>query len=208
MTKIKNLKFSNKLFSLILAGTLSMTLVGCGSNEVNTTENTNTTNEQPSEEATNSQNTVVDGVKDAVSSEYEKVKGDNAVEAAITVMLDGAEKVGDATDEFKQTEEYQEAKDQLVSNFDTLLGFCFNDKEINGYTIHDVSDNVKEKAKSALYTLDGYIEKNIPDYKEKAKEKLKAAGAWLYDKSTDIGAAVVDKGSQWLDEVKEKAKQR
>lgn len=205
MTKINNLKFSKKLFSLVLAGTLSMTLVGCGANEVNNTENTNTTNEQPNEEATNN---VVDGVKKTVTDEYDKIQGDNAVEAAITVMIDGAEKVGNATDEFKQTEEYQEAKKELVSNFDTLLGFCFNDQEIDGYTIHDVSDNVKEKAKSALTTLDGYIEKNIPDYKDKAKEKLKEAGAWLYDKSTDLGAYVKEKGSEWLDEVEEKAKQR
>lgn len=205
MTKINNLKFSKKLFSLILAGTLSMTLVGCGANEVNTAENTNTTNEQPNEEATNN---VVDGVKNAVSDEYDKIQGDNAVEAAITVMIDGAEKVGNATEEFKQTEEYQDAKEQLVSNFDTLLGFCFNDQEIDGYTIHDVSDNVKDKAKSALTTLDGYIEKNIPDYKEKAKEKLEKAGAWLYDKSTDLGAYVKEKGSAWLDDVEEKAKQR
>lgn len=205
MTKINNLKFSKKLFSLVLAGTLSMTLVGCGANEVNNTENTNTTNEQPNEEATNN---VVDGVKKTVTDEYDKIQGDNAVEAAITVMIDGAEKVGNATDEFKQTEEYQDAKEQLVSNFDTLLGFCFNDQEIDGYTIHDVSDNVKEKAKSALTTLDGYIEKNIPDYKEKAKEKLEKAGAWLYDKSTDLGAYVKEKGSTWLDDVEEKAKQR
>jgi len=205
MTKINNLKFSKKLFSLVLAGTLSMTLVGCGANEVNNTENTNTTNEQPNEEATNN---VVDGVKKTVTDEYDKIQGDNAVEAAITVMIDGAEKVGNATDEFKQTEEYQEAKKELVSNFDTLLGFCFNDQEIDGYTIHDVSDNVKEKAKSALTTLDGYIEKNIPDYKEKAKEKLEKAGAWLYDKSTDLGAYVKEKGSTWLDDVEEKAKQR
>ena len=205
MTKINNLKFSKKLFSLVLAGTLSMTLVGCGANEVNNTENTNTTNEQPNEEATNN---VVDGVKKTVTDEYDKIQGDNAVEAAITVMIDGAEKVGNATEEFKQTEEYQDAKEQLVSNFDTLLGFCFNDQEIDGYTIHDVSDNVKDKAKSALTTLDGYIEKNIPDYKEKAKEKLEKAGAWLYDKSTDLGAYVKEKGSAWLDDVEEKAKQR
>ena len=205
MTKINNLKFSKKLFSLVLAGTLSMTLVGCGANEVNNTENTNTTNEQPNEEATNN---VVDGVKKTVTDEYDKIQGDNAVEAAITVMIDGAEKVGNAAEEFKQTEEYQDAKEQLVSNFDTLLGFCFNDQEIDGYTIHDVSDNVKEKAKSALTTLDGYIEKNIPDYKEKAKEKLEKAGAWLYDKSTDLGAYVKEKGSTWLDDVEEKAKQR
>jgi len=208
MTKISNLKFSNKLLSFILAGTLSVTLVGCASSDVNTNDNgSDSTKEQPEEE-TNTQNTPMNGVEKAVTDEYNKVKGDDAVEAAITVMIDGAEKIGNATDEFKQTEEYQEAKEQVVSNFDTLLGFCFNDEEIDGYTIHDVSDATKEKAKSALNTLDEYIEKNIPDYKEKAKEKLEEAGAWLWDKSTDAGAYLKDKGSEWLDDVKEKSKQR
>ncbi len=205
MAKIRNLKFSNELVSLILAGTLSMTLVGCVSNDTKTDDSgSEIPKEQPNEGVRGALDNVAESAGSAVNDEYEKVKGDNAVEAAITVMIDGAEKVGNATEEYKQTEEYQEAKEQVISNFDTLLGFCFNNKEIDGYTIHDVSDTTKEKAKSALNTLDGYIEKNIPDYKEKAKEKLKKAGDWIWDKSTDAGAYIKDKGSEWLDEVRSK----
>ena len=190
MAKIRNLKFSNELVSLILAGTLSMTLVGCVSNDTKTDDSgSEIPKEQPNEGVRGALDNVAESAGSAVNDEYEKVKGDNAVEAAITVMIDGAEKVGNATEEYKQTEEYQEAKEQVISNFDT---------------IHDVSDTTKEKAKSALNTLDGYIEKNIPDYKEKAKEKLKKAGDWIWDKSTDAGAYIKDKGSEWLDEVRSK----
>lgn len=210
---IDNLQFSKKLLSLILAGSLSMTLVGCASNEASSNESKENTMEQPEEEI---ENTSVRGALDnigekagnAINDEYEKVKGDNAVEAAITIMIDGAEKVANATDEFKQTKEYEEAKESVKENFDTLLQFCAGEKEIDGYTIDEVSDKTKEKAKDALHTLDAYIESNIPDYKEKAKEKLEAAGEWLWDKSTDAGSYLKEKGSQWLDDVEEKVKQR
>ena len=208
---IDNLQFSKKLLSLILAGSLSFTLAGCASNQASSNENNDSTIEQPEEE-----NTGIRGALDnigekagtAINDEYEKVKGDDAVEAAITIMIDGAEKVANATDEFKQTKEYEEAKESVKENFDTLLQFCSGEKELDGYTIDEVSDKTKEKAKNALHTLDAYIESNIPEYKEKAKEKLKSAGEWLWDKSTDAGAYLKEKGSQWLDDVEEKVKQR
>jgi len=199
-----NIKIYKRLFSLLLAGGLSMTLVGCGVSETSfNVSNTSTSNEQSSEE-----NNLAEGVKNAVIDEYEKTKDSNAIEASIIAMIDGAAIVDNATDEFKQTSEYQEAKDELISNFDTLLNFCFNNQEINGYTFSDLSDSGKEKALSALFTLDGAIEKNIPDYKNKAKQKLEQFGAFVYDKSTDLGADVKSFASNWLDDVKEKAKQR
>lgn len=197
-----NIKIYKRLFSLLLAGSLSMTLVGCGVSEtsVNTTS---ISNEQLDED-----NNLACDVKNAAMDEYDKIKDSNAVEASITLMTDGALIVDNATDEFKQTSEYQEAKDELISNFDTLLNFCFNGQEINGYTFSDLPESGKEKALSALYTLDGSIEKNIPDYKDKAKQKLEQFGAFMYDKSTDLGASVKNFASNWIDDVNEKARQR
>lgn len=201
--KISNLVISKSFLSILLAGTISFTLVGCGVNE-NKVDSNNTTNQEQTIEEENTT-----GMTNALTDEYEKIKGDDAVEAAITVMIDGVEYLDSAADDVKQSEDYQKAKDGVVSNFDTLLGFLFNGKEINGYTVHDISDTTKQKAKDALYTLDNYIERNIPDYKDKAKEKLEKAGAWLWDKSTDLGATITEKGSQWLDDVKDKTgKQR
>ena len=196
----KNLNLSKKMVMMLLAGGLSFTLVGCGVNETKTSDNIeNTTNEQSADDvAINTEE------KNFVEEEYDKVEGSNAVEAAITIMTDSASELANATDEVKQTESYQKTKEQTMDNFDTVFNFLFNGEEINGYTASDVSDSTIEMAKDSLGTLDDYIEGYIPEYKEKAKEKLSDAGEWLWDKSTDLGSYVMDKGSSWLDEAKEK----
>lgn len=195
----RNLNLSKKMVMMLLAGGISFTLVGCGINETKTNEEVSVTNEQNVDEAI-----VNTEGKNFIEEEYEKVEGSNAVEAAITIMTDSASELASATEEAKQTESYQRAKEQAMDNFDTIFNFLFNGEEINGYTANDVSDSTIEMAKDALGSLDNYIESYIPEYKEKAKEKLSSAGEWLWDKSTDLGAAAIDKGSAWLDEVKEK----
>lgn len=192
----------NGVMAMILAGTLSFSLMGCSVSETKSEQPSQT----PIEEPQNTEDVAgTDAGQEAVTSEEE---ASNAVETAITLMTDGAESLATASEEAKQTEAYQNAKEQAMDNFDTLFTFLFQGGEINGYTIHDVSDSTIQMAKDALYSLDNYIEQYIPEYKEKAKEKLKSAGAWLYDKSTELGAAITDFGSQWMDDVKEKANQR
>lgn len=185
---------------MLLAGGLSFTLVGCGVNETKNSNEENITNEQSVDDVA-----VSTEEKNFVEKEYDKVEGSNAVEAAITIMTDSASELANATEEVKQTESYQKTKEQAMDNFDTIFNFLFNGEEINGYTINDVSDSTVEMAKNSLGTLDSYIESYIPEYKEKAKEKLSDAGEWLWDKSTDLGAYVMDKGTNWLDDAKEKS---
>ncbi|MCI9585179.1 MAG: hypothetical protein HFH45_00915 [Bacilli bacterium] len=196
----RNLNLSKKMVMMLLAGGLSFTLVGCGVNETKNSNEENITNEQSVDDVA-----VSTEEKNFVEKEYDKVEGSNAVEAAITIMTDSASELANATDEVKQTESYQKTKEQAMDNFDTIFNFLFNGEEINGYTINDVSDSTVEMAKNSLGTLDSYIESYIPEYKEKAKEKLSDAGEWLWDKSTDLGAYVMDKGTNWLDDAKEKS---
>lgn len=196
----KNLNISKKMVLMLLAGGISFTLVGCGVNEVKVSDEVSTTNEQSVDDvALNTEE------KNFIEEEYDKVEGSNAVEAAITIMTDSASELANATDEVKQTESYQKTKEEAMDNFDTIFNFLFNGEEINGYTVNDVSDSTVEMAKKSLGTLDSYIESYIPEYKEKAKEKLSDAGEWLWDKSTDLGAYVMDKGANWLDDAKEKS---
>ncbi len=196
----RNLNLSKKMVMMLLAGGLSFTLVGCGVNEVKVSDEASTTNEQSVDDvALNTEE------KNFIEEEYDKVEGSNAVEAAITIMTDSASELANATEELKQTESYQKTKEQAMDNFDTIFNFLFNGEEINGYTVNDVSDSTVEMAKKSLGTLDSYIESYIPEYKEKAKEKLSDAGEWLWDKSTDLGAYVMDKGTNWLDDAKEKS---
>lgn len=185
---------------MLLAGGLSFTLVGCGVNETKNSNEENITNEQSVDDVA-----VSTEEKNFIEEEYDKVEGSNAVEAAITIMTDSASELANATEELKQTESYQKTKEQAMDNFDTIFNFLFNGEEINGYTVNDVSDSTVEMAKKSLGTLDSYIESYIPEYKEKAKEKLSDAGEWLWDKSTDLGAYVMDKGTNWLDDAKEKS---
>ena len=196
----RNLNLSKKMVMMLLAGGLSFTLVGCGVNETKNSNEENITNEQSVDDVA-----VSTEEKNFIEEEYDKVEGSNAVEAAITIMTDSASELANATEELKQTESYQKTKEQAMDNFDTIFNFLFNGEEINGYTINDVSDSTVEMAKNSLGTLDSYIESYIPEYKEKAKEKLSDAGEWLWDKSTDLGAYVMDKGTNWLDDAKEKS---
>lgn len=196
----RNLNLSKKMVMMLLAGGLSFTLVGCGVNETKNSNEENITNEQSVDDVA-----VSTEEKNFVEKEYDKVEGSNAVEAAITIMTDSASELANATDEVKQTESYQKTKEEAMDNFDTIFNFLFNGEEINGYTVNDVSDSTVEMAKNSLGTLDSYIESYIPEYKEKAKEKLSDAGEWLWDKSTDLGAYVMDKGANWLDDAKEKS---
>lgn len=199
----RNLNLSKKMVMMLFAGGLSFTLVGCGINETKTNDEADITNEQTVDEvAVNTEE------KNFIEKEYDKVEGSNAVEAAITIMTDSASELANATEEVKQTESYQKTKEQALDNFDTIFNFLFNGEEINGYTANDVSDSTVEMAKNALGTLDDYIESYIPEYKDKAKEKLSDAGEWLWDKSTDLGSYVMDKGSSWLDEAKEKRSEK
>lgn len=195
----RNLNLSKKMVMMLLAGGLSFTLVGCGVNETKNNDKENITNEQSVDDVA-----VTTEEKNFIEEEYDKVEGSNAVEAAITIMTDSASELANATDEVKQTESYQKTKEEAMDNFDTIFNFLFNGEEINGYTVNDVSDSTVEMAKKSLGTLDSYIESYIPEYKEKAKEKLSDAGEWLWDKSTDLGAYVMDKGANWLDDAKEK----
>ncbi|MCI9084773.1 MAG: hypothetical protein HFH46_04085 [Bacilli bacterium] len=196
----RNLNLSKKMVMMLLAGGLSFTLVGCGVNETKNNDKENITNEQNVDDVA-----VTTEEKNFIEEEYDKVEGSNAVEAAITIMTDSASELANATDEVKQTESYQKTKEEAMDNFDTIFNFLFNGEEINGYTVNDVSDSTVEMAKKSLGTLDSYIESYIPEYKEKAKEKLSDAGEWLWDKSTDLGAYVMDKGANWLDDAKEKS---
>lgn len=199
----RNLNLSKKMVMMLFAGGLSFTLVGCGINETKTNDEADITNEQTVDEvAVNTEE------KNFIEKEYDKVEGSNAVEAAITIMTDSASELANVTEEVKQTESYQKTKEQALDNFDTIFNFLFNGEEINGYTANDVSDSTVEMAKNALGTLDDYIESYIPEYKDKAKEKLSDAGEWLWDKSTDLGSYVMDKGSSWLDEAKEKRSEK
>lgn len=185
---VKNLKMTNKITSMLLTGTLAFTLIGC-------------TNTQTKEEPTSQP--AIEKTEENKDWLFEK-HDESAVETAIDLMITEAENLSEASEEAKQTESYQKAKEESLKNFDDLFNFIFNDKEIAGYTIDEVSDNIVNKAKETLSQLDQYIETYIPDYKYKIKEKLNTAKEFLEDKGTDVLSWAADK----YDDIKQKVKEK
>ncbi len=205
MNLISKIEISKKMATLALTGAITFSLVGCGINETKSPqaeETEFTTEVTDTQIADNTLNQ--DENKSAIDKEFEKIDGSNAVEAAITIMTDTASSMVESTKEYKETDEYKAMKEQVKDNFNSLFNFVIGKGEINGYTIKDVSDKTVTMAKDALHFLDEYIESYIPEWKDKAKEKLETAGSWIWDKSTDIGAIVKEKGSEWLNEIEEK----
>lgn len=158
MEKIKNLKIFKKGASFLLAGALAFTLTGC-SNQAQTAEVTSSTIAM--EEVQDNDNLIERNIEDA----------DSAVEAAIGIMVEGADELAQASDEAKQTEAYQNEKEEAIENFKDLYGFLFEGEEIAGYTVDDVKEGTKERAENALTSIDEDLEEIAPNYKEKIKDK-------------------------------------
>ncbi len=199
---LKNKKWKVIVPTVFLSATL--VLSGCATTE-KTDENISndvaveTTTEEVIEES--------NGFVDAVNDAYEKsMEADTMVQQAITGTMELGKSIVNATDEYRQTETYKEDVARLKTEFDAIVNFLLGKTEINGYTIKDVGSETLETAKDAVSYLDGVIESYIPDYKDKAKEKLSELGNLAWDKATDFGAILYNKGQDFKDEVLEKSK--
>ncbi len=191
---IKNFSLTQKAGAVLTSFALVTTLVGCG--------NTKSTSEEPEVDTAIGASTEKPQIDSEVLASQEEAS--SAVESAVTIMIESTEALAESSEEAKQTESYQAAKETTKQNFDDLFGFLFQDEEIAGYTISEVGRNTVSFCKDGLVTLDAYIESYIPEYKDKAKEKLKSAGVWVEDKLTDLGAWGINKSS----ELKEKTLQK
>ena len=76
-----------------------------------------------------------------------------------------------------------------------LKDFVFNEKEINGYKLSDLSEQGRENIIKSLDTIDTLIESYIPDYKDRFNN-------WLVDKGAD-GLEAWDQLKQFWNQYKE-----
>lgn len=196
MYTVENLQVKDKLYKIMrkalpitLVVTLSLGVAGCSNSNENTsgvasyeTSSMEQNVEPEMSESTEESNIVIDA--------YEKsMEADTAVQQSITGTIELTKSIAEATDEYRATEEYQQNVEQLKTEFDALVNWLLGKTEIDGYTIKDVGNETVTLAKDGLSYMDGVIESNF-----------------LWDKTTDLGASALDKGQEWIDEVKEKSK--
>lgn len=206
---VSNFKFSGKLEHILqksmpiaLSVTLAMGISGCTSEK----ESDSTT--VTSTEVTSAETNEVSEESNMVIDAYEKsMEADTRVEQSITGTMELAKSISEATDEYRNTEQYKQDVERLKTEFDTLVNWLLGKTEIDGYTVKDVGTETVDLAKDALSYMDGVIESYIPDYKDKAKEKLSELGDFLWDKGTDFGAYLLNKGEEFANDVKEKSKE-
>ena len=148
---------------------LTTSLIGCSNTVENKTESTEIT-----QNTENNKNELeqIDEYLDA------KTQEDSAAEAAISIMLDGAEKLKTSASDAANSEAVQNELANSMQNFKDLSDFIWNGKEINGVTFSELSDEGKDYAMNALNSLDDTLEYLVPDYKERFKD-------WFTDKAAD-----------------------
>lgn len=184
--KLYKIKGLTAIFTVAVA----TTLIGCQTDKTAETQNTEITQNAETDNNTETQNNEIenntDDIKEYLSQQKDK---DTAAEAAISIMLDGANKLKEDATESANSENVQNELSKAMDNFQVLSDFIFNGGEIDGVTFSELSDEGKEKAKNALSSLDNTINELVPNYKERFKE-------WFTDKAA--------KGLDSLDNLKEK----
>lgn len=150
--------------------------------------------------AANTKPAIVQNVSSESTSTFSIDPSSSAVENAISIMIDEAEIVENATEETKNSKVYQDAKEESIQNFITLSEFLRGEKDINGYYIDDVEESVAAYAEDARVTIDSDLERVWPNYKEELKEKGIELLDYLEEKGTDWAAKGYDK----YQELKEK----
>ena len=190
---------NKKLYPMYLKGLTAVfgmavvsTLIGCqqATPENQTTDNQNieTTQEENYSE-----------MKDYLQTQQEK---DTKAEAAISMMLDGAEALKNSAEESANSEEVQYQLSEAMKNFQVLTDFVFNGGEIDGVTFSELSEEGKENVKNALSSLDNTLNELIPNYKERLKDTLTSGAA----KGLDALDSLADKGQDLWDEIQQKRK--
>lgn len=187
-----------KSLTAVFGMAVASTLIGCqATNTQNQTTDTQTTETSQDVQTNNDSN--YNDVKDYLQTQQEK---DTEAEAAISIMLDGAEKLKDSASDAANSEEVKQQLSHAMDNFKVLSDFIFNGGEIDGVTFSELSDEGKENAKNALNSLDNTLNELIPNYKERFKE-------WFTDnaaKGLDALDSLKDKGSELWNEIQTKRK--
>lgn len=156
--KFQNLSLHLKQIAATLA--VGFVLVGCSK------ENENLSVSSSSQ--INSTSTISSTPSSTVSSSLEQ---ENQEETLDTEEFDYFDQAKKEIKELIESEQVEQAKEKGKEYFITGIDFIFYDKEMNGVTFDDLTEEGKKVTLENLETIDGWIMEIAPDYKDKIGEK-------------------------------------
>lgn len=156
--KFQNLSLHLKQIAATLA--VGFVLVGCSK------ENENFSVSSSSQ--INSTSTISSTPSSTASSNLEQ---ENQEETLDTEEFDYFDQAKKEIKELIESEQVEQAKEKGKEYFITGVDFIFFDKEMNGVTFDDLTEEGKKVTLENLETIDGWIMEIAPDYKDKISEK-------------------------------------
>lgn len=156
--KFQNLSLHLKQIAATLA--VGFVLVGCSK------ENENLSVSSSSQ--INSTSTISSTPSSTAPSNLEP---ENQEETLDTEEFDYFNQAKKEIKELIESEQVEQAKEKGKEYFITGVDFIFYDKEINGVTFDDLTEEGKKVTLENLETIDGWIMEIAPDYKDKISEK-------------------------------------
>lgn len=156
--KFQNLSLHLKQIAATLA--VGFVLVGCSK------ENENLSVSSSSQ--INSTSTISSTPSSTASSNLEQ---ENQEETLDTEEFDYFDQAKKEIKELIESEQVEQAKEKGKEYFITGVDFIFYDKEMNGVTFDDLTEEGKKMTLENLETIDGWIMEIAPGYKDKIGEK-------------------------------------
>lgn len=156
--KFQNLSLHLKQIAATLA--VGFVLVGCSK------ENENLSVSSSSQ--INSTSTISSTPSSTAPSNLEP---ENQEETLDTEEFDYFNQAKKEIKELIESEQVEQAKEKGKEYFITGVDFIFYDKEMNGVTFDDLTEEGKKVTLENLETIDGWIMEIAPDYKDKISEK-------------------------------------
>ena len=196
--KFQNLSLHLKQIAATLA--VGFVLVGCSK------ENENLSVSSSSQ--INSTSTISSTPSSTASSNLEQ---ENQEETLDTEEFDYFDQAKKEIKELIESEQVEQAKEKGKEYFITGVDFIFYDKEMNGVTFDDLTEEGKKVTLENLETIDGWIMEIAPDYKDKISEKYQVVKDFVsttyYDVLESIKESLGEENYSAIKEKKNKIKE-
>lgn len=195
--KFQNLSLHLKQIAATLA--VGFVLVGCSK------ENENLSVSSSSQ--INSTSTISTTPSSTASSNLEP---ENQEETLDTEEFDYFDQAKKEIKELIESEQVEQAKEKGKEYFITGVDFIFYDKEMNGVTFDDLTEEGKKVTLENLETIDGWIMEIAPDYKDKIGEKYQVVKDFVsttyYDALESIKESLGEENYSAVQEKKDEIK--